>query len=96
MMHIAAMLNIPVVGIFGPGSPETTGPFMEKKNYEIVTKDFSCSPCRQSFFNECRPSVHKKPFCIEDISVKDVMDGIYQLTNSFGKPLVGRKISRDF
>ncbi len=95
MMHIAAMVDTPVIGIFGPGSPETTGPFMETGNYEIVTKSFPCSPCRQNFFKECRPSAHNKPYCIEDISVKDVMDAIDRLTKSRGKSLFGAEIIRE-
>jgi heptosyltransferase II len=95
MMHIAAMVNTPVVGIFGPGSSDTTGPFMEKDNYEIVTKDFPCSPCRQNFFKECKPSAHNKPYCIEDISVKDVMDAIDRLTKSRGKFLFDSEIIRE-
>lgn len=95
MMHIAAMVNTPVIGIFGPGSPETTGPFMESENYEIVTKNFPCSPCRQNFFKECKPSAHNKPYCIEDISVKDVMEAIDRLTKSRGKSLFDAEIIRE-
>ncbi len=72
MMHLASMVNTPVVGIFGPGSPLTSGPFMDPEKQEIVSKNFDCSPCRQKFFKECKPSPHNKPYCLEDISVKDV------------------------
>ncbi len=79
MMHVAAMVNTPVVGIFGPGSPDTSGPYMNPELQEIVTKSYPCSPCRQRFFKECKPSPHYKPYCLEDISVKDVSEAVERL-----------------
>jgi len=76
MMHLASMVNTAVVGIFGPGSPLTSGPFMDSEKQEIVSKNFDCSPCRQKFFKECKPSSHNKPFCLEDITVKDVAEAV--------------------
>jgi len=78
-MNLAAMVKTPLVAIFGPGSPKTSDPCIEPSKKEIVTKNFSCSPCRHNFFKECKPSPHNKPFCIEDISVKDVSDSVYRL-----------------
>jgi lipopolysaccharide heptosyltransferase II len=95
MMHLAAMMNTPLVGIFGPGSPQTTGPFMDSDNYEIVTKNFPCSPCKQNFFKECKPSVHSKPYCIEDISVKDVMEAVERLVRIRGQSLFNAEIIRE-
>jgi len=79
MMHLASMVNTPVVGIYGPGSPLTSGPFMDPEKIEIVSKNFDCSPCRQKFFKECKPSPHNKPYCLEDISVKDVAEAVDRL-----------------
>lgn len=79
MMHLASMMNTPVVGIFGPGNPLTSGPFMDPEKLEIVSKHFDCSPCRQKFFKECKPSPHNKPYCLEDISVKDVALAVERL-----------------
>ncbi len=79
MMHVAAMVKTPVVGIFGPGSPQTSGPYMDAEWQEIVTKSYHCSPCRQRFFKECKPSPHYKPYCLEDISVKDVSEAVERL-----------------
>ncbi len=79
LMNLAAMVETPIVAIFGPGSPKTSDPCIEPAKKEIVTKNFPCSPCRHNFFKECKPSPHNKPFCIEDISVKDVSDAVYQL-----------------
>ncbi|MFQ5716255.1 MAG: lipopolysaccharide heptosyltransferase II [Nitrospinales bacterium] len=76
MMHLASITGTPLVGIFGPGHPATTGPFIESRKQAIVTKSYPCSPCKQKFFKECKPSIHNKPYCIEDISVKDVIGGV--------------------
>ena len=79
MMHLAAMVGTPIIGIFGPGNSKTTGPYMDAKYYEILTKNYSCSPCRQHFFKECKPSPHNKPYCLEDITVKNVHDALHRL-----------------
>ncbi|MFQ5450289.1 MAG: lipopolysaccharide heptosyltransferase II [Nitrospinaceae bacterium] len=76
MIHLAAMMNSPVVGIFGPGSPGTSGPFIDPERQEMVTKNYPCSPCRQRFFRDCKPSPHNKPYCLEDIGVKDVSEAV--------------------
>jgi len=87
MMHLASMAGAPLVGIFGPGSSRTSGPFIDEAKQEIVSKNFECSPCRQKFFKECRPSPHNKPYCLEDISVKDVSEAVARLM----KKLEGKK-----
>jgi ADP-heptose:LPS heptosyltransferase len=79
LMHLGAMVETPLVAIFGPGSPQTSDPCIEPAEKEIVTKNFPCSPCRHNFFKECKPSPHNKPFCIEDISVKDVSEAVDRL-----------------
>ena len=79
MMHLAAMVGVPILGIFGPGSPETSGPYIEMEKQEMVTKRFACSPCKQKFFKECKPSPLYKPYCLEDITVKDVHDAVRRL-----------------
>lgn len=79
MMHLAAMVGTPVIGIFGPGNPHATGPYMAPEKCEILTQNYSCSPCRQRFFKECKPSPHNKPYCLEDISVKNVHEAMHRL-----------------
>lgn len=79
MMHLAAMVETPVVGIFGPGSPAASGPWIDPKKRELVSKDYFCSPCRQRFFKECQPSPSNKPYCLEDIGVDDVLEAVRRL-----------------
>jgi heptosyltransferase II len=79
MMHLASMVGVPILGIFGPGSPESTGPYMSPEMQEVITRNFHCSPCKQNFFKECKPSPLCKPYCLEDITVKDIHEGVRRL-----------------
>ncbi len=47
-MHIAAALEIPTVALFGPTSPEKTGPY--GANHHILRTRVDCAPC---FKREC-------------------------------------------
>jgi lipopolysaccharide heptosyltransferase II len=90
MMHLTSMVGTPLVGIFGPGSSLTSGPYIDESKQEIVTKNFECSPCRQKFFKECKPSPHNKPYCLEDISVNDVSEAVVRLMQKLeGKKAAG-------
>jgi lipopolysaccharide heptosyltransferase II len=79
LLHLASLVDTPVVGIFGPGQAATTGPFINITKQEIVTRNYPCSPCNQRFFKECEPSLHQKPECIESISVKNVSDAVQKI-----------------
>ena len=79
MLHLASLAGTPVVGIYGPGNPGTSGPFVDTSKREIVTVNYACSPCRQNFFKECKPSPNHKPYCIEDISVNDVSEAVHRI-----------------
>jgi lipopolysaccharide heptosyltransferase II len=79
LLHLASLTNTPVVGIFGPGQAATTGPFIDVKRQEIVTRNYPCSPCRQKFFEECDSSLHHKPECLESISVKEVSQAVEKI-----------------
>jgi len=62
-MHVAAAVGTPVVALFGPTNPQTTGPCGE--GHRIIKKNVSCSPCYQRV---C-PTDHR---CMEGISVDEV------------------------
>ncbi|MFQ5482641.1 MAG: lipopolysaccharide heptosyltransferase II [Nitrospinaceae bacterium] len=85
LMNLGAMVGTPVVAIFGPGHPRTTDPLIGPDKKEIVTLNFSCSPCRHRFFKDCQPSLHSKPFCIEDISVSQVAAAVDRLLGRLGQ-----------
>jgi heptosyltransferase-2 len=74
IMHLAAALQVPLVALFGPQSPVKFGPWGEK--CRVIYKQFPCSPCRQKFFHECKPSPRFSPECVEVISVAEVLEEI--------------------
>jgi len=84
LLHVASLAGTPVVGIFGPGQAATTGPFIDVKKQEIVSRNYSCSPCRQRFFEECEASLNHKPECLESISVKEVSEAIKKIVKRLG------------
>ena len=79
LMHLSSLVGTPLVGIFGPGNRVTTEPCIDNTKKEIVSKNYPCSPCRHNFFKECKPSMHNKPFCLEDISVSEVSKAVARL-----------------
>jgi len=78
-MHLAAAAGTPVVALFGPGSPERTGPISEPWRCRVITRRYPCSPCRQDFFEECWPARSGKPFCLEEITVDEVVRACEEL-----------------
>lgn len=74
IMHLGAALGIPLVALFGPGSPNRFGPWT--KNAKIIYHAFPCSPCRQKYFRDCTPSGRQKPPCMEAISTRQVLDAV--------------------
>ncbi len=71
IMHLAAALDVPLVALFGPQSPDLFGPWA--KRCRILSKRFQCSPCKQKFFTECEPSPRGKPLCMESITWEEVL-----------------------
>jgi heptosyltransferase-1 len=65
-MHIAAAFNVPVVAIFGPTSPERTGPYGEE--HIIIRSEEACSPC---FKKRCEDLK-----CMKGITVARVLEKI--------------------
>ena len=73
LMHLAAALDKPVVGIFGSTSPKYTPPLTDEYKKSIIYKNLSCSPC---FKREC-PLEHLN--CLNDISSDHIRDEIFKL-----------------
>jgi heptosyltransferase-2 len=77
LMHVAAAAGVPLVAIFGPQSPVKFGPWSKKAR--VLYKGLACSPCRQKFFTECRPSERMRPACVEAVTVAEVLDPAREL-----------------
>ncbi len=70
-LHLAAALGLPVVGLYGPTSPNRNAPLTEKK--EIIYHTLPCSPCWK------RTCKNKTNECMDSIQVEEVMQKIENL-----------------
>jgi heptosyltransferase-2 len=66
-MHVAAAVNAPVVALFGPTDPATTGPW--GNSHVVIRKNVPCSPCMKRL---C-PTDHQ---CMELITVEEVEEAV--------------------
>ncbi len=69
-MHIASLMGVPVVGIYGPTDPVVNAPYEGAPSVQ-VRKDLPCSPCRD---RNC-----KEVDCLRAISYEDVLKGAMDL-----------------
>ena len=72
-LHLAAALNIPVIGLYGPTPPSRNGPFTEKR--EVIYHDLLCSPCWRS---RC----HTRE-CMAAIEIDEVIQATEDLADRF-------------
>jgi len=63
-MHVAPALNIPTIGIFGPGEPEIWFPYQRGNGHRFIHKTLQCSRCGRDFCDDLK--------CMNAISVQDV------------------------
>ena len=71
LLHVAAALNKPVVGIYGASSPEFTPPLT--KRVELLATDIACRPC---FQRQC-PYGHRR--CLTELQPAVVTEAVEQL-----------------
>ena len=65
-MHLSAALDVPVVGIFGPGEPLWWAPLGEGHRV-VIRSEFWCRPC----FDYC---IFDQPHCLRLVSIESVYD----------------------
>ncbi len=68
-LHIASIMGIPVVGIYGPKDPAIYGPYDGKAI--VIKKDVPCSPCKKRTCGD--------PICMTSILPDDVFRGVEKL-----------------
>jgi len=61
-MHLAAAVGTPVVALFGPTSPERTGPYGE--GHAVIRRNMDCSPC---FRKACETLACMKAIEVEEV-----------------------------
>ena len=69
-MHLAALLDIPVVAIFGSTEPQLTGPLGE--NHVVVRHHVECSPC---FLRECPIDFR----CMKEVTTQEVVRAVMSI-----------------
>ncbi|MGA9119958.1 MAG: glycosyltransferase family 9 protein [Bacteroidota bacterium] len=72
-MHIAAALNIPTVGIFGPGEENIWFPYDRRQGHIALRRDVPCHPCHADF---CPRTGDGYMECMELLQVNDVADAV--------------------
>ena len=76
-MHVANLLNVPVVAVFGPTQPEWFGP-RGPEDRVVIRPEFWCRPC----LDYC---IFDQPYCLRTISVEEVwgaIEGILHRTDA--------------
>ncbi|MCY3853109.1 MAG: lipopolysaccharide heptosyltransferase II [Gammaproteobacteria bacterium] len=73
LMHVAAAVNTPVVGIYGPTSPDTHPPLADAR--KICSAQTLCSPCHQ---RTCPYGHHA---CMTHITPEQVCEATFSLLN---------------
>ncbi len=68
-LHIASILGIPIVGIYGPKDPVIYGPYHGKA--VVVRKELWCSPCQKRTCSD--------PECMTSILPEDVFHAVNKL-----------------
>jgi heptosyltransferase-2 len=66
-MHLASLLGVPVVAVFGSTEPRLTGPLGE--GHTVLRHQVECSPC---FLRECPIDFR----CMKAVSVQEVVDSV--------------------
>ncbi|MEY2538934.1 MAG: heptosyltransferase [Verrucomicrobiota bacterium] len=86
-MHLAALLGIPIVAIFGSTEPRLTGPMGTR--HIILRHHVECSPC---FLRECPIDFR----CMKAVSVQEVVDAVRSilLTGHDAAASPGQKVER--
>jgi heptosyltransferase II len=67
-MHLANLLGLPVVAVFGPQRPEWFGP-RGQSDRVVIRPEFSCRPC----FDYC---IFDQPYCLRTISTDEVHSAV--------------------
>ena len=76
-LHIAAAVGTPTLGIFGPSAPVNWAPRGE--SHGVVTRGFSCQPCRQK---GCQDSETSR--CLDELNAETVYGAVTEMFRKTG------------
>jgi len=77
-MHLATILGVPVVAVFGSTEPRLTGPL--GTGHHIIRHQVECSPC---FLRECPIDFR----CMHAVKVEEVAESVSSLLEKWERPL---------
>ena len=83
LMHIAALLNIPVIALFGPGQYPLFAPYNEFS--VVVRADVGCNPCNESAAVWRKMCKRGRVYCMEAITIQKVLQIISQKISKINK-----------
>jgi ADP-heptose:LPS heptosyltransferase len=78
-LHLAAALNVPTIGLFGPTAPRQFYPYKSIK-HTFIYKNLPCSPCYRfgggvwQYFPRC-----SKAYCMEEITIWELIFLVKQM-----------------
>jgi lipopolysaccharide heptosyltransferase II len=82
LMHLAGVLGLPTVGIFGSSNPDWTAP-AGPRTAVVVADGFPCRPCY-------RPTCNQPKFCLEDVPASRALGTLDSLLEGASdRPLPG-------
>ena len=76
-MHVAGAVGTPLVGIYGPTSPERNGPWTSR---DLTVSRFDSCQCR--YERQC----HAKRWCLLEISPSEVVELVVERLEGLGIP----------
>jgi ADP-heptose:LPS heptosyltransferase len=90
LLHMAAALNVPWVGLFGPTNPEVTGPYDRTRGISLVApfpKQPTCAPCWKHFKYE-KDLCYTLPqgSCLDYLDEADVLQACLDILGKFAEP----------
>lgn len=77
-MHAAALMNVPVLALFGPGEPNVWRPLSEKSEAFHHVEDYPCHPCTQM------ACVRPSDSCMTRIEVEEVFRAAVRVLAGLG------------
>lgn len=83
ILHIGAAVGVRVVGLYGPSSPEITGP--QGEGHTVLTSGADCSPCVRTVCKYNRK-------CMTDISIDAVIAAV---DSTLSDPGIRQTLERD-
>lgn len=76
ILHLAGVMGVPVIGLFGPTDPAHYQPLGPHSTYLWIGEKLTCSPCHQDgYFPPC----HFQHRCMKELSVESVFQKIMEI-----------------